>query len=107
MSRPKLNQIQNPRHEGREEIDMNSAIRWRIISLQAVMVVVLAGEAAFAIGLGTFTTGQIRAQLTAKQVYFPGGDQIEAAGWIETYTPYSASGLMLAPLVGPSPLVSE
>src|SRR5438046_4909450 len=83
MSRPKLNQIQNPRHEGQEETDMNSAIRWRIVSLQAVMVVVLAGAAVFAFGLGTFTTGQIRDQLTAQQIYFPTADQIKTVGALD------------------------
>src|SRR5207302_6038282 len=83
MSRPKLNQIQNPRHEGQEEIDMNSAIRWRIISLQAVMVVVLAGAAVFAFGLGNFTTGQIHDQLTAQQIYFPTADQIKTGGALD------------------------
>src|SRR2546425_331709 len=48
-------------------IDMNSAIRWRIISLQAAMVVVLAAASAFAFGMGTFTTSQIRDELTAQQ----------------------------------------
>ena len=62
---------------------MNSAIRWRIITLQAVMVVVLAGAAIFAFGLGTFTTGQIRDELTAQQIYFPGTDQIKAGGALD------------------------
>jgi len=62
---------------------MNSAIRWRIISLQAVMVIVLLGAAVFAFGLGTFTTGQIRDQLTAQQIYFPGADQIKAGGALD------------------------
>ena len=65
---------------------MNSAIRWRIITLQAVMVVVLAAGAAFAFGLGTFTTGQIRDELTAQQVYFPGKDQIKAGGALDPAT---------------------
>jgi len=83
MSRPKLNQIKNPRHEGQEENVMNSAIRWRIISLQAVMVIVLAGAAVFAFGLGTFTTGQIRDQLTAQQIYFPTADQLKTGGALD------------------------
>ncbi|TMD27391.1 MAG: hypothetical protein E6I92_06495 [Chloroflexi bacterium] len=65
---------------------MNSAMRWRIITLQAVMVVVLAAGAAFAFGLGTFTTGQIRDELTAQQVYFPGKDQIKAGGALDPAT---------------------
>ena len=62
---------------------MNSAIRWRIISLQAAMVVVLAAASAFAFGMGTFTTSQIRDELTAQQVYFPGTDQIKAGGALD------------------------
>jgi hypothetical protein len=62
---------------------VNKAIRWRIISLQAIMVVVLAGAAAFAYGMGTFTTTQIHDELTAQQVYFPGADQIKTGGALD------------------------
>ncbi|TMF31681.1 MAG: hypothetical protein E6I11_15700 [Chloroflexi bacterium] len=62
---------------------MNKAMRWRIISLQAIMVVVLAGAAAFAYGMGTFTTTQIHDELAAQQVYFPGTDQIRAGGALD------------------------
>ncbi len=62
---------------------MNSAIKWRIVSLQAFLVVVLAGAAVFAYGLGTFTTSQIRDELTAQQIYFPGADQIKAGGALD------------------------
>ena len=62
---------------------MNSAIRWRIMVLQAVMVVVLAGGAAFAFSLGTFTTNQIHDELVAQQIYFPGKDQIKTGGALD------------------------
>src|SRR6266540_4767664 len=62
---------------------MNSAIRWRIISLQAVMVVILAAGAAFAYGMGTFTTGQIHDELVAQQIFFPAKDQIKAGGALD------------------------
>lgn len=62
---------------------MNTAMRWRIITLQAVMVVVLAGAAFFAYSLGTFTTGQIHDELTAQQIFFPGADQIKAGGALD------------------------
>ena len=65
---------------------MNRDIRWRIISLQAVMVVVLAGAAIFAFGMGNFTTSQIRDELTAQQVSFPGADQIKAGGALDPAT---------------------
>ena len=62
---------------------MNSAIRWRIITLQAVMVVVLAAGAIFAFSLGTFTTNQIKDELTSQQIFFPGKDQIKAGGALD------------------------
>lgn len=62
---------------------MNSAIRWRILTLQAVMVVVLAAAAGFAFAMGTFTTTQIRDELTAQQIYFPGQDQIKTGGALD------------------------
>src|ERR1700694_1663050 len=65
---------------------MNSAIRWRIISLQAFMVIVLAGAAAFAFAEGSFTTTQVREQLTAQQVYFPTADQIKTGGALDPAT---------------------
>src|SRR5204863_8805596 len=83
ISRPKPHQVQMRRHEGHVEVDMNSAIGWRIVSLQAFMVVVLVGAAIFAFGLGTFTTGQIREELSAQQIYFPSGDQIKTGGALD------------------------
>jgi hypothetical protein len=62
---------------------MNSAIRWRIISLQAVMVVVLAGASIFAFSLGTFTTNQIKDELTSQQIFFPAASQIKAGGALD------------------------
>jgi len=62
---------------------VNKAIRWRIITLQAVMVVVLAGAAGFALAMGSFTTGQIHDELTAQGIYFPTSDQIKAGGALD------------------------
>jgi hypothetical protein len=62
---------------------VNKAIRWRIITLQAVMVLVLAGAAGFAFAMGTFTTTQIHDELTAQSIYFPGTDQIKAGGALD------------------------
>jgi hypothetical protein len=47
------------------------------------MVVVLAGAAVFAFGMGSFTTNQIREELTAQQVSFPTADQIKAGGALD------------------------
>jgi hypothetical protein len=65
---------------------VNKEIRWRIISLQAVMVLVLAGAAVFAYGMGTFTTTQIHDELASQQVFFPGVDQIKAGGALDPAT---------------------
>ena len=62
---------------------MDKAIRWRIISLQAIMVVVLAAAGAFAYAEGTFVTNQIKDELTAQQISFPGADQIKAGGALD------------------------
>ena len=65
---------------------MNKAIRWRIITLQAIMVVVLAGAVCLRVRDGNFTTTQIHDELTAQQVYFPGADQIKAGGALDPAT---------------------
>jgi hypothetical protein len=62
---------------------VNSAIRWRIVTLQAVMVLVLAGAAGFAFAEGSFTTNMIKDQLTAQQIYFPSADQIKTGGALD------------------------
>jgi hypothetical protein len=62
---------------------VNSAIRWRIISLQAIMVVVLAAASGFAFVEGSFVTNQIKDELTAQQVFFPTADQIRTGGALD------------------------
>lgn len=62
---------------------MSKAVRWRIMTLQAVLVVVLATAGGFAFAMGTFTTSQIRDELTAQQIYFPSLDQIKTGGAID------------------------
>lgn len=62
---------------------MNSAMRWRIVSLQAILVVVLAAAGGFAFAMGSFTTSQIHDELAAQQIYFPGADQIKAGGALD------------------------
>ena len=62
---------------------MNSAMRWRIVSLQAVLVVVLAAASGFAFAMGSFTTSQIHDELAAQQIYFPGPDQIKTGGALD------------------------
>ncbi len=59
---------------------MNKAIRWRIVSLQAMLVVVLAAASGFLFYEGSFVTGMVHDQLVAQQIFFPGTDQIKAGG---------------------------
>jgi hypothetical protein len=62
---------------------VNKAIRWRIITLQAVMVVVLVGASGFALAMGSFTTSQIHDELTAQSIFFPAADQIKTGGALD------------------------
>jgi hypothetical protein len=62
---------------------MNSAIRWRIVTLQAFLVVVLAAAAGFAFVEGTFVTNQVKDELTSQQIYFPTADQIKTGGALD------------------------
>jgi hypothetical protein len=62
---------------------MNSAIRWRIISLQAMLVIILAGASGFLFYEGSFVTNMVKQELTAQQVFFPGADQIKAGGALD------------------------
>ena len=62
---------------------MNKAVRWRILSLQAMMVVILAAASGFLFYEGSFTTDMIKTQLTAQQIYFPTADQIKTGGALD------------------------
>jgi len=62
---------------------VNSAIRWRIISIQAMLVVILAAASGFLFYEGSFVTTMVKDELTAQQVFFPGVDQIKAGGALD------------------------
>ena len=62
---------------------MNKAIRWRIISLQAMLVVIVAAASGFLFYEGSFVTGMVHDQLVAQQIFFPGTDQIKAGGALD------------------------
>jgi hypothetical protein len=62
---------------------VNKAIRWRLISLQAMIVIILASASGFLFYEGSFTTNMIKDQLTAQQIYFPGTDQIKTGGALD------------------------
>jgi len=62
---------------------VNAAIRWRIVTLQAVLVVVLAAAGGFAVYNGNFVTGMIHDELVSQQIFFPGTDQVKAGGALD------------------------
>jgi hypothetical protein len=63
--------------------DMNKSIRWRIVSLQAMLVLILASASVFLFYEGNFVTKMIQDQLTAQQIFFPGVDQIKTGGALD------------------------
>jgi hypothetical protein len=50
---------------------VNKEIRWRIISLQALLVVVLASASGFLFFEGNFVTTMVQTQLSAQKISFP------------------------------------
>jgi hypothetical protein len=82
-SRPKAQSDSRKRSNHQEESDVNKAIRWRLISLQAMLVIILASASGFLFYEGSFVTGMVKDQLTAQQVYFPTADQIKAGGALD------------------------
>ena len=62
---------------------MNKAIRWRIISLQAILVIILASASGFLFYEGSFVTGMVHDQLVAQKIFFPGTDQVKAGGSLD------------------------
>jgi hypothetical protein len=62
---------------------MNKEVRWRIISLQAMLVVILAASSGFLFYEGNFVTGMVHDQLVAQQIFFPGTDQVKAGGALD------------------------
>src|ERR1700686_3956833 len=81
---PRRRQIQQASLEAmQEESDVNKSIRWRIISLQAMLVLILAGASGFLFYEGSFVTSMVKDELTAQQVFFPTADQIKAGGALD------------------------
>ena len=62
---------------------MNKATRWRIITLQTMLVVILAAASGFLFYQGSFVTGMVHDQLVAQQIFFPGTDQVKAGGALD------------------------
>jgi hypothetical protein len=82
-SRPKAQSEPRKRSNHQEESDVNKAIRWRIISLQAMLVIILASASGFLFYEGSFVTNMVKTELTAQQVFFPAADQIKAGGALD------------------------
>lgn len=62
---------------------MNNSIRWRIVSIQALLVLVLAGASGFLIYEGSFVTNMVRDELVAQQINFPPVSAITAGGALD------------------------
>ena len=76
---------------------MNSAIRWRIITLQTVLVLVLAGAGGFALYEGNFVRSMITTELSNQQITFPTADALakdkEAAQYGSDFSQYAGQAL--------------
>ena len=62
---------------------MTKGMRWRIVTLQAILAVVLGGASLFAISEGNFVNQTIHDQLAAQQIYFPPASQITSGGALD------------------------
>src|SRR5690349_18759561 len=57
--------------QGKEGHTMTPSIRWRIITLQVVMVVLLASMAGVVYAASNFTTNYVHDELTTQKITFP------------------------------------
>jgi len=62
---------------------MNSSIRWRIITLQAVMITVLAFASGFLFYQGSFVTSTVHDELVAQKISFPPASQVKLGGALD------------------------
>jgi len=62
---------------------MNSGMRWRIMSLQAILVLVLGFVAGFCFWANSFTTSYVHDQLVAQHISFPAASEIKAGGALD------------------------
>jgi hypothetical protein len=62
---------------------MEKSIRWRIVSLQAMLVLILASASGFLFYEGNFVTTMVHDELVSQRVLFPGTDQIKAGGALD------------------------
>ncbi len=64
-------------------MDVNRYIKWRIVTLQSILVVVFAAASGFAFYEGSFVTTMVHDQLTAQQVAFPPASEIKTGGALD------------------------
>jgi hypothetical protein len=62
---------------------MDKSIRWRIVSLQAMLVLILASASGFLFYEGNFVTTMVHDELVAQKIFFPGTDQIKTGGALD------------------------
>src|SRR3979490_1842031 len=62
---------------------MDKSMRWRIVSLQALLVIILASASGFLFYEGSVVTGMVHDQLAAQKIFFPGTDQVKAGGALD------------------------
>ena len=62
---------------------MNKGLRWRIVSLQVIVVLVLGFCAGFAFWGNSFINGMVHDQLAAQKISFPPASEIKAGGALD------------------------
>jgi hypothetical protein len=62
---------------------VNKEMRWRIVTLQAVLILVLGFCAGFLFWGSSFVNGMVHDQLVAQKIYFPPSSQIKAGGALD------------------------
>jgi hypothetical protein len=64
---------------------VNTEIRWRFVTLQAILVIVLAAAGGFAIAEGNFATSTVKDELVGQQITFPTTAQLASDKETATY----------------------
>ena len=62
---------------------MTKGLRWRIVSLQVILVLVLGFCAGFLYWGASFINGMVHDELVAQQIYFPPASQIKPGGALD------------------------
>src|SRR5215472_6506353 len=70
-------------HSRQGGYDVNKGLRWRIVSLQVILMLVLGFCAGFAFWGSGFINGMVHDQLVAQKISFPPPSQIKAGGALD------------------------